>query len=1032
MNLKEKISGIESWVRFAIRNKKLTYYLILAMMVVGVVGLNFMNKNEFPSFEIKQGLVAGIYPGASAEEVEQQLTKPLEECLLSYKEVRRSNLHSISRDNVCFIYVDLNVNQNKKDEVWSKLKLGLQNRKMTLPMGVLAIAVLDDFSNTSSLLLSMESPDKSYADLMQYAENLKEELRKIPELSKVEILGKQNEEIAVSLDKEKLSAYGINPTLISANYMANVTTFTGGQFSTSYTNSPIHVSSNMDDADIANHIIYSDPSGGSIRLKDVAKVERRQKNPESFVSFNGHSCLILNVEMSYGHDIVAFGRKVGKVMDDFSLTLPESVSISKVVDQPKVVGTSIWSFLRDLVVAIVVVMLVMLLLFPFKSALIASTGVPVCTAVALAMMFLFKIELNTVTLAALIVVLGMIVDDSIITMDGYMDKLSKGYKGADAAAASAKEIFAPTFMATLAICLMFFPCKYIITGYLGDFVGSFPIIISIALMASLFYAVTVIPSLEVKFITASQESKTSGFAKIQNIFFDFIQKIYEKTLGFCFRHPKLCLGSGVLAVILGVVMFLQLNIQMMPQAARDFFVVELYSEASDGLDNTKAMADSLTRMLLTDSRVKNVTAFIGTGAPRFTATYNPILPSEQTAQLIVNTTSNKATEELLSLYENNYQHIFPSAQIRYKQIDYQAVEAPIAVRFSSNDRAQAVEAAKQLRSYLYTMDKELKWVHSDCDDIQSNIELLLDEDEAARIGLNKILLSLSLSSTFQGQKVATVWDGNQEIPVNLYAEGVSKDMSYEAISNQLVSSTIPGTAVPLRQVADMVPEFSYSKLCRYSGMESITVYADMKSGCSQPAALKKIQKYIKQEIEPQLPEGVSISYNGLEAGNKEVMPEIGLSFLAAVLVLFLFLLIHFKKSSIALLTMALSMLCLFGASFGLWIFKLDFSITAVLGLISLIGIIVRNGMLMFEYAEEARFERGEELKQASYDAGCRRMRPIFLTSCTTALGVLPMILSHDNLWMPMGVVICFGTLLSIVLITLIMPVSYWQLFKSRK
>ena len=206
----------------------------------------------------------------------------------------------------------------------------------------------------------------------------------------------------------------------------------------------------------------------------------------------------------------------------------------------------------------------------------------------------------------------------------------------------------------------------------------------------------------------------------------------------------------------------------------------------------------------------------------------------------------------------------------------------------------------------------------------------------------------------------------------------------------------------------------------------------MKCGRSQPAAMKRLQKYVKEELQDGLPEGVVIEYGGLSSMNKEVIPQILASFMAAVAVLFIFLLIHFRKVSLAALTLLMSSLCLFGAFFGLWLFRLDFTITAVLGLISLVGIIVRNGILLFEYAEEQRSAGGLDAKTAAMEAGRRRMRPIFLTSCTTALGVLPMILSGDNLWMPMGVVICFGTLLSIYLISLIMPVSYWQIFKHSK
>lgn len=1030
--IKDKLSGIGRWVEFTIREKKLVYAAVFFLAALGIFGLTKMNKDEFPSFEIKQGLVAGIYPGASAAEVEQQLTKPLEETLFSFKEVRRANVHSISRDGICYIYVDLNVEQTKKDEVWSKIKLGLQTRKLTLPTGVLAIAVLDDFSNVSSMLISLESDDKNIIELQDYAEDICEHLRTIPTLAKASVVGVQKEEIAVTLDRDKLSLYGIDPSTLLLNYRAASLPLSAGSFNTSYISAPIHIQAPVEDEQsVSNHIIYSDPSGKILRLGDVATIERRLMSPDNFVSYNGNSCIIVNVEMRPGNNIVEFGRTVRAELDKCTVGLPESVRLDFISDQPKVVNTSVWSFLRDLIIAMLVVIFVMLLLFPMRSALIAGSGVPVCTAIALAFMYIFRMEVNTVTLAALIVVLGMIVDDSIITMDGYMDKMSRGLTGIRAAAASAGELFMPTFIATLAICLMFFPAKYIISDYLGDFIKSFPWVILIALMISLFYAVSVVPSLEVKFITPQTANRSNAFTRAQNRFFSHIQKLYDGAQEWCFRHHRATIAFGVGAVALGLVMFSMLSIQMMPMADREYFVVEMYLEAGNGLPKTKEYADSLTSMLLKDRRVESVTAFVGTGAPRFSATYTPMLPSENTAQLIVNTVSNKATMDLLREYENRYEFIFPEARLRYKQISYQPCDAPIVVQYTGEDRDALALAAARTADYMRTMSDVLKWVHTDIQDLQPAVNISLDPDEAGRLGISKAMLALSLSGTFNGQTISEIWDNGHSLPVNIYSEGIDDDMDYSAIGNQKIASAIPGRSVPLRQIARVAPEWNYAELNRICGTPTVSASADLKTGCSQPAAEKKIKEYVKKEIEPTLPEGVSVAYNGLSTANRKVIPEIAFSFIAAIAILFLFLLIHFKRTSIAIMTMCISTLCLFGATLGLLVFQLDFSMTAVLGLISLVGIIVRNSILMFDYAEEARFVRGADVMTAAMEAGKRRMRPIFLTSCTTALGVLPMIISDDKLWKPMGVVICFGTLLSIILITLIMPISYWRIFRNK-
>lgn len=1013
----------------AIKNRNIVDLFLFLLIGLGIVGLVTMNKDEFPTFEIKQGLIAAVYPGADVHQVEEELGKPLEQMLFSMSEISRPQTKVVNKDGMCYIYTDLTVPSSQKTETWSKIKLKIDSFKQTLPPGVLAIVVLDDFSNLTSVLISIEAPDKGYAEINELARDLSDRLREIPELANASIIGEQSEEFAVIADMDRLSQYGISPSALMLDYQSANLQALGGTFSTDYVSSPVHIAKNVtSEKELAERIIRTSKEGQSLRLGDVAKIERRYKEPSSLISFNGRSAVILSIEMSPENNIVAFGKDVDRVIGEFLREAPESVSITRITDQPKVVGDSVWSFLRDLIISMLVVILVMMLLFPIKSALIASSGVPVCTAIALALMFLTGIYLNTVSLAALIVVLGMIVDDSIITMDGYMDKLGRGMSRLDAAQASAQELFKPMFMATFAISAMFFPILKLIHGYLGDFVSTFPWVITFALMSSLAYAILVVPSLETRFITSPTSESKGIINKFQNILFKGMQTAYDFVQDKCFKHAGLTILSGVAAIALGLLMFSRMNLQLMPMANRPLFAIEVYLDPDSSIEQTQAVTDSLSRILRKDDRIVSVTEFIGTGTPRFHATYSPILPGSNVAQLIVNTKSNKDTRECLKEYESFYEHYFPNALIRFKQMDYQGVSTPVEVRVFGDDYSRIQAVSEDIKAYMCSLNM-LKWVHSDADNLIPTINLDLKADEATRLGVNRALMNLSLTSALNGVPISSIREGDVTIPVNLYSQDFQKDATYDNIGNTLVATAIPGQMVPLRQVADVSPGWEPEVLTRINGKQAIVVGADMKYGYSQPTATKALKKYLSRV---ELPEGVSVEFGGLNSINSSIGPEIIISFFAAVFVLFMFLLFHFKKISLAVLTIVLSSLCLFGAFFGLWIFGLDFSMTAVLGLISLVGIIVRNGIIMFEYAEELRFEKGYSVKDAAQEAGKRRMRPIFLTSCTTALGVLPMIISGDLLWMPMGVVICFGTMLSVFLITLIMPVSYWQIFRKSK
>ena len=1030
-----KTKGNKGIISGSIRHQKIVWIVVATVVAFGIYALVKMKKDEFPAFSYPQGIVAGVYPGASSEEVEAQLTKPLEELLFTLPEVDRKNTYSVTKEGICYVYVMLDLTMNDYSKAWTKIRQKINEAKaLSFPAGVLAIAVIDDFGNTSSLLIAMESPDKTYREMHEYTDDLTHRLREIPETGNVHVMGEQTEEIAVTIDKEKLSFYGIGPNSLMLEYASQGLLTTSGTMNTDDFNLPLHIDNPVvSEKEIEEQIIFTDPSGNTVRLRDVATVERRLAPPSKVVNFNGHNALIISVEMRKGFNIVAYGRKVEKVLSEFKDNLPDSVMMYRITDQPKVVRKSVNAFLRDLLISMIVVIAVMLMLFPFRTALIASSGLPVCTAVSIGLMYLFGIELNTVTLAALIVVLGMIVDDSIINIDGYIDKLSQGYKPFDAAVSSAKELFMPMFIATAAIATMFFPMTRIITGPLGDFVQLFPWTVAFSLMASLAYAMLVIPALEILFIKPETDKpRLNGFIKAQMRFFNFIQRLYDKMQSHCFRHPLFTIGMGLGSIALGVFMFLALNVQMMPNAERDCFAVEIRLPEGSSLEATTRISDSLQQMILSDSRVTSVTAFIGETAPRFHVTYAPSIPANNLSQLIVNTTSQQATEALLKEMDDKYAYYFKEAHVRFRQMDYQAVTTPIEIQVYGDDREKTAPVAQKIKDYMLTLDKELRWVHSDYDEFTPGVKVTMKPEECARLGVTKSILSLDLAASLNGRPLTTVWEGNRSIPVKLYARNNYDPNDYESVKNQLVPTLTPGASIPLRQVADISPDWHPAQLTHHNGKSTIIVAADMKFWKSQTASMKKIKQFINTEVVPTLPEGVSIQYGGLSSLNTMVIPQILKSLIAAILVLLAFLVIYFKKFSLAFLTLGSSTLCMFGAFFGEWLFGLDFGITSVLGVVSLIGVIVRNGIVMYEYAETLRTEEGLTAKDAAMKAGSRRMRPIFLTSATTALGVLPMIITRNPLWMPMGVVICFGVVLSMVIILAVMPVMYWQIFRSNK
>lgn len=1016
----------------AMRQHSIVFAIVGVLVVCGFYGLYEMNKDEFPQFTIRQGVIVGVYPGATSSQVEKQLTTPLERYLFSYQEIDKTKTYSYSEDGIAYVFVELSKDVHDKDEVWSKIRHGLKDFKIQLPAGVLALAVIDDFGNTSSLLITLESADKSPRELEEYAHILSDRLCSIKSLGRSQIIGAQHEQISVYILPEKLSQYGISSNTLLARLFTQGFTTTSGIYDVKNQSSPIHLQKGfVTEDELEEQVVYSDPQGHIVRLKDIATIERCYPTPSSYVVKDGHNTLLLSLEVRPGNNIVAFGNEVDIVIDRFRETLPPSISISRITDQPKVVDESVTGFLTDLLTSIGIVILVMLMLFPLKSALVASSGIPICTAISLLLMYLFKIDLNTVTLAALIFVLGMIVDNSIVIIDGYIDRLKHGYSRWNSAVVSANELFPPLLLATIAIIGMFFPVTQTLSGPMADFIKLFPWTVLFSLGTSLLYAMLVVPYLEYYFIRKdSKKERLSLIERGQNFFFNLLQNGYDKLLKLCFRHPHVTLSVGIGAVVAGVLLFLSLNVQMMPKAERSCFAVEVRLPYGSSITETASVCDSIEALIKKDNRITAVTKFIGSGSPRFHACYAPSLPRANYAQFIVNTKSNEATESFLREYTDRMYDYFPNAVVRFKQMDYQMAANPIEVHFMGEDLDEIRQYSDRLETYMRdTLYDDLAWIHSTSDESLPCVKVTLKPDEAARVGVTPALLSMQLAGFEHGQPLSTLWEDDYSIPVVLHIVKEDDRHNLTALENMLVP-TATGTWVPLRQVANVEPDYQKASIQHRQGMRTITVSADLKFGESQPVPMKKIQKYVNENIKTTMPQDINVKWGGLTGLNIDLIPEIVWGVILAIVVIFAFLLYDFGNIGLAFLSLSATLLCLFGAFLGLKIFDLDFGLTSVLGVVSLIGIIVRNGIIMFEYAEELRRKDKKSAEEAAFLAGTRRMRPIFLTSATTALGVVPMIISRSTLWMPMGVIICFGTVFSLILIVTVLPVAYFLIYKT--
>ena len=412
-----------NWLKWPLEHYSISLLIICILFVLGIFGMWDMPKDEFPHATIRQGVVVAVYPGATTEEVEQQVARPLERYIFTFGEVNRVKTTTTSQNGMCIVMVKLNDDVNNKDEVWSKIKHGLNGFKAQLPSGVLAIVVNDDFGNTSALLIAIESGQRSYRELKEYSDDLSDRLRRIPSVANVKLFGEQKEQISLYIDRQRLQAYGIGQQMLFSRLQAQGITTIAGSISDEDQQVPIHVEAQeKSEEEIANQIIFSDPVSGKVaRVRDVARVVREYEPMSSRIEQDGHPCVLLSMEMTPGNNVVQYGQEVDKVLNEFRMNeLPEDVNVTRIADKPKVVAMSVSDFLRDLLISMLIIILVMMVLFPLRSAIVAAITIPLTTFVSVSMMYMAGIELNIVTLAALIVVLGMVVDNAIVVIDGYI------------------------------------------------------------------------------------------------------------------------------------------------------------------------------------------------------------------------------------------------------------------------------------------------------------------------------------------------------------------------------------------------------------------------------------------------------------------------------------------------------------------------------------------------------------------------------------------------------------------------------------
>jgi multidrug efflux pump subunit AcrB/outer membrane protein TolC len=1007
-------------VRASLRFPQVTLVLAAMLFMGGVTKFLTMPRREDPKITIRTGLVIAEYPGATAEEVESQVAHKIEERLFRFEEVRREKTYSTSRNGLVIINVELNKSVKNSDQFWSKLRLDMAVLKQAeLPSGVRGPIVDSDFGDTVAALIAVRGGHYGYRELKDYAQRVESAIRQIPAASKIKRIGDQKESIEVTGSWERLSQYGVDPGKVEKALQGRNTILFGGRIPSGDSKVPIEANGQFQtEEQIRKIMVDVSQTGQPIYLGDLANVKRVYKDPTEYARIGGEPAILLSVEMHEGNNIVEFGKTLHETLKQIQTTLPPDVQLEFVADQPRVVSERVFDFSREFGIAIISVILVTMVLLPMRVALVSAVAIPVTVSLTFGVLNAAGIELHQVSIAALIVVLGMVVDDAIVIADNYVELLDHKVPIADACWRCASEMAVPVLAATLTIIASFLPLLTL-SGASGEFILALPIAVAIALSVSFVVAMMLTPMTAGFFIKKGLHDPTADQKDKKPTALDYMQRYYNRIIVWAMQHRKKVLISGVLAFVAGIGILSLVRQQFFPLAERDQFVMDVWLPEGTRIEATDAAVRRIEGVLSKEKEVRSYTSFLGSSFPRFYYNVNPVPTAANYAQILVNTHTVKGTPKLVEQLREELPFVAPEAKVFVKELQQgDVMEAPVEVRIVGDDLGTIRSIGDQVQNIL-NHTPGATYVHTDWHEDQMLAGVNLRQEVANRLGFTNTTIANELAGSFDGETVSTFWEGDRDVDINLRLDSAQRQ-TFQNISDTYMLSPVTGARVPISAVASLAPEWHPGRIVRRNGVRTLTVRAFPDRGRLASQILTDVKKQINNL---QLPQGYRIEYGGEDENQRETFGEMRTALAISLVLIFLILLLQFRTLADALIVMAAFPLALPGAALGLFVTHNPFGFTAFIGVISLGGLVVRNSIILVDYVHE-RMKHGIPLEEATLEAGERRLRPIFLTTMAAAVGVTPMIISRSSMWSPLASVIAFGLLGSMFFTLVVIPVLF--------
>jgi multidrug efflux pump subunit AcrB len=1015
----------------AIEKDRITATVLILILIAGIGTFLNMPRAEDPGFIIRTAMVLTYFPGASPERVEMLVTDKLEKVILEMPEI--DFLNSESKTGASIIFVNMKESYTHMRPIWDNLRRKVERAVGDLPEGVIGPIVNDEFGDVFGTIVTISGEGYSFAELKEISDNVRDDLLLIEEVAKVEILGDQEERIFLEFSDTRLASLGLSSAQLIQILASQNIIIPGGDITTEDENIVLEPTGSFQTVDdLRNTLINMPGQRNPFYLEDIVQIYRGYVDPPaSLIRSSGEPALALALSLREGGNITVLGEKVKRIIRSLQEQYPIGIEFDIVAFQAQHVAKKVKDFTGSLLQAIVIVLLVMLLFLGIRTGLVVASLVPMAMIMGLFLMGVFNIGLDQMSLAALIISLGMLVDNAIVMTESIMVQMSEGKRSLNAAINSAKELRIPLLTSSLTTAAAFLPI-YLAESSTGEYTAPLFKVVTITLLSSWLLSLTMIPFLSVKFLKIKKTHSGQSYNSK-------LYRRYRNILVTMLKHPVLTIIATLFIFFIAMQGFRLIPNIFFPQNDKAIYTAEFEFPIGTPIEKTTKMVqdvesfmlDSLMASVMKDNEgIINWSTYIGAGAPRFVLNYNPKPSRPEYAVLLVNATSLEIVSDLIRETENYCLMKYPDLRTDIKLLPIgPPPTAPVAVRVSGKEQDKIFEIVEKVRARLATIEGT-KNIRDDWGQRTKKLVVSVNQPRALRAGVSNQDIAVSLQTALTGIEITQYRELDKVIPVTLRS-GAALRQDIGKLETINVYSQATGKNVPLKQVAEVEVVWQPAKILRRDRLKTVTVECDVTDKVTPIAVSEEMDKWLNIEERSWGVGGYKYGLGGELESSEEANKSIEEKMPIGMLIIILLLVFQFnsvRKPIIILLTIPMGLI---GVVIGLLVMRSYFGFMTFLGVISLAGVVINNAIVLLDRIKIEIEEHKLPPQKAIIEAAQRRLRPIFLTTATTIGGLIPLYLGGGPMWEPLAVAIMFGLGFATLLTLGLVPVLYAIFFKIK-